>query len=377
MTYPVLKVLDKTFVKVFYRNHSGLLLFSFITIFSYFFFIKTAGDVPMELQAIYQIKLVLLFVSDPLMLILVFFIWVIYTFKSWQFVAKQFLIEDQQFLFYSLSAIHKKRLFINWFIIQIRISLPIILFGVFAIVIGFSHQQYLIPIVIIVLIIIINSASAVYYCFLSHQLIHSKSFSYLTAFTKNWKKPFFSWFVYYTLDQLKISLLLTKIFSIIIISGLFYYFNSFPTDFRLIEFAVLMICLAHAFLIYHQHKFDITFFSLSKNLPYSKIYLFFLLQLSNSLLFLPEFLFLFYSYNLVNTTLLIFYLLSLITLFRGLLYVFGLNIKRYLVWSFGILIISFLSIMFKITYLGLAVNLILSFYFFNRNYYLRVNIQNN
>ncbi|MBU0695033.1 MAG: hypothetical protein KKE39_00705, partial [Bacteroidetes bacterium] len=186
MNFALLKVLDQTFVKAFYRNHSGLLLFFFIAIFSYFFFIKTAGDVTREMQVLYEIKLTLLLVTNPLMLAFIFLIWLIYTFKSWQFVAKQFLMEDQQFLFYSLGAISKSILFINWFLIQTRITLPIIVFGVFAIIIGIFNQQYITPLIIALILLLINSVSAVYYSFLSHQLINSKNFSPFLKLFKSW-----------------------------------------------------------------------------------------------------------------------------------------------------------------------------------------------
>nr|MBC7613141.1 hypothetical protein [Pseudopedobacter sp.] len=369
MNFPVLKVLDKTFVKAFYRNHSGLLLFFFIAIFSYFFFMKTAGDVTREMQVLYEIKLTLLFATNPLMLAFVFFIWLIYTFKSWQFVAKQFLMEDQQFLFYSLGAINKKTLFINWFLLQTRITLPIILFGAFAIIIGIFNQQYIIPIIIVFLLLVINSLSAVYYSFLSHQLINSKDFSPLFKLTKSWKKPFFSLFPYYILDQLKIPLIIIKNFSIIIITGHFYYFPSSKNDLRLMEMAILMICTGHAFLVYHQKKFDDTFLLIFKNLPYPRNKIYIYLILSTLILLIPETLYLFLNFSIWKATYLLSYALSLIFIYRGFLFAFGLDIKRYLFWVFGILITSFLFIMFKIAYLGMVMSLILSYISFYRNYY--------
>ena len=374
MNFPILKVLDKTFVKAFYRNHSGLLLFFFIAIFSYFFFIKTAGHVTREMQVLYEIKLTLLIASNPLMLAFVFLIWLIYTFKSWQFVAKQFLMEDQQFLFYSFGAINKKTLFINWFLIQTRITLPIILFGAFAIIVGLFNQQYIIPIIIVFLLLLINSLSAFYYSFLSHQLINSKDFSHILKLVKSWKKPFFSLFPYYVIDQLKIALLLIKSFSIIIIIGLFHYYSSFKNDLRLIEVAMLMICTGHAFLVYHQKKFENTFLVISKNLPYSRHQAYLNLILSTLLLLLPEAIYLCFYLPILEAAYLIMYAISLMFLFSEFLFAFGLNIKSYLIWVFVILIASFLFIMFKIAFIGMTISLILSYIFFYRNYYKSTSI---
>ncbi|MBU1372790.1 MAG: hypothetical protein KJ712_05505 [Bacteroidetes bacterium] len=376
MNFALLKVLDQTFVKAFYRNHSGLLLFFFIAIFSYFFFIKTAGDVTREMQVLYEIKLTLLLVTNPLMLAFIFLIWLIYTFKSWQFVAKQFLMEDQQFLFYSLGAISKSILFINWFLIQTRITLPIIVFGVFAIIIGIFNQQYITPLIIALILLLINSVSAVYYSFLSHQLINSKNFSPFLKLFKSWKKPFFSLFPYYILDQLKIALLLIKSFSIIIITGLFYYYSSFQKDLRLIEIAILMICTGHAFLIYHQKKFNDTFLILSKNLPYSRNQNYLFLLSSKLILLLPETFYLCIHFSILKALYLVLYSVSLMVVYSGILFAFGLDIKRYLFWVFGILIVFFLFIMFKIGYIGMLISLILSYVLFNRNYYKSTIISN-
>lgn len=376
MNFALLKILDKTFVKAFYRNHSGLLLFFFIAIFSYFFFVKTAGHVTREVQVLYEIKLTLLSATNPLMLAFVFLIWMIYTFKSWQFVAKQFLMEDHQFLFYSLGSVNKRILFINWFLIQTRITLPIILFGVFAIIIGVFNQQYIIPPIIALLLLLMISVSAIYYSFLSHQLINSKDFSPLFKLTKSWKKPYFSLFPYYTLDQLKIPLILIKSFSIIIIIGLFYYYPSSKNDLRLIEMAILMICTGHAFLVYHQKKFDYTFLVITKNLPYSGNWAYLYLLISTLILLIPEALYLWFQFSIWEAFYLILYSISLMVLYSGFLFAFGLDIKKYLFWVFGILIISLLFIMFKIAFVGMVINLILSYISFHRNYYKSTAISN-
>lgn len=103
MFSPLTMVLKKIFVSGFYRMHSGLLIFLFITFISYCFFIKTLGHVPPEIVTYWNLIITLTIVTNPLMMVIFFIACLIYAFKSWQYVANQLREVSNEFLFMFLT----------------------------------------------------------------------------------------------------------------------------------------------------------------------------------------------------------------------------------------------------------------------------------
>ena len=146
--FPALvKILLRTLVAGFYRVHAGLLLTLFAGIFINFFFTNVLNQTHLTKDQIllYNLKLVLTSVSNPVAMGLLFIIWLGYTIKSCKYVLGQLALNQHQFLFYSSNSLHVKKQFQAWFIVQFIISLPIIALGLFAVVIGIIFNYYLIP----------------------------------------------------------------------------------------------------------------------------------------------------------------------------------------------------------------------------------------
>src|SRR5690606_21267979 len=131
-------VLIKIFVRGFYRVHSGVFLFFFVTVLMYFFFIEVLNQthLPPDQIVLYNLILVLTFISSPGMVALVFVVWFGLTVKSWNYVMGQMLIPSNQFLFYSSTSINKVNQFKSWFLTQLTISLPMVGYGIFSFIIG-------------------------------------------------------------------------------------------------------------------------------------------------------------------------------------------------------------------------------------------------
>src|SRR3990170_2588131 len=127
-------VLIKIFVKGFYRVHSGIFLFFFVTVLMYFFFVEVLNQthLPPDQIILYNLMLVLTLISSPVMVALVFIVWLGFTIKSWNYITGQMLIPNNQFLFYSSTSFSKVNQFKSWFIAQLTISLPIVGYGLFS-----------------------------------------------------------------------------------------------------------------------------------------------------------------------------------------------------------------------------------------------------
>jgi hypothetical protein len=366
----VTRILLKTFVAGFYKAHAGLLLTLFITIFINFFFTQVLNQTHLDKEQILlnNLKLVLTSVSNPVAMGVLFLIWLGYTIKSCQFVSAQLVLDQNLFLFYSSTALSIKKQFQTWFLVQACISIPIIALGFFAVGIGIVFNYLLIPIAIPVYLLLLISGSALYYIHLINNLIESKGKSYVLNWITGFPKPLFSLFLYEIIYKYKIHYTVTKVISAILIIGMHALFRENPTDIRVAGVSMLSVCLAHTFLIYQSHEFDRSYLSFSRNFPSSKNGLYMQLAAQYFLLLLPEIIWFFCIENpaiCLNTALLG---LSCTLLFRSILYGQNQQMGQYIKMVFRIFILSALLILFGAFLWLIAVNMIISFFIFNRNY---------
>lgn len=215
MQSPLSKILLKIFSVGFYRAHAGILCFVAFVMF---------GMVEPGQLLNYHKTLMLAFISSPLMMGIVFAIWLIYTFKCWHYVAGQVFALHQQFLFYSSNAYPKARQFNSWFALQASIGLPVIAYGGISMGVAIKHHFYLSGIIILLYLILLVAISAWFYMRLVNQLIDGSSQSIIIKLTRSWKKPYFSLYIYHVFDKLKLKYLITKAISYFIITGVFLMF---------------------------------------------------------------------------------------------------------------------------------------------------------
>jgi hypothetical protein len=372
MQQPLTNVLVKIFARGFYKVNSGLLLFLFMILFSYVLFINTAGDVtllPPGKELYYHFIIIITFISDPIMTALFFVAWLIYTIKSWQYVSAQLLPADNQFLFYSSLSFTKQKQFKSWFYTQFIISLPFVSYAVLACIIRLLIQHYLITVVIIVFIILLIAVSALLYVRLLNNLVNERRQSWLLRLSRYWHKPFFSLFIYYVFDKLKLIYVITKFISYLVIIGALFSFADVRHDLRVAGLTILGIVTAHAIIIYRQHRFEQTYLSIARNFPYSMASLYINYVLGFLLLLLPEGIWLFISFNLIAATSLLLLALSLMMLFHGIIYKTGLAMNNYLPWVLGLFILLFCFVLFGLMWLLVPLCLLVSSVIFYRNYY--------
>ncbi len=333
MQQPLTKVLLKIFARGFYKVNAGLLIFLFVVLISYCFFINTAGDVkllPKGREVFYQFLMLITFVSQPLMTIVFFTVWFIYTIKSWYYIAGQLPVVHHQFLFYSSNSASRLKQFKSWFYTQFIISLPFVFYAVVAVILGTLFHHYLIVALIVIVTLALISISAMLYIRMVNTLISGKSDSWLARLSRHWKKPFFSLFIYYVFDQLKFTYLLSKLLSYTVIISVIFSFADVRNDSRVAGLAILGIVMAHSIIIYQQHKFQLVYLSTARNLPYSLGSLYLKYVLTYLVILLPETIWMFISFNPLMATVLLLLTLSIAMLFHTMLYRIGLAMNRYL-----------------------------------------------
>lgn len=369
MNAPLTRVLLKIFAYRFYREHSGLLLFFFVTVLNYCFFIKTAGVYRAEDSVFYHLMLVMSFIVTPVILIAVLALWTIYTFKSWQYVSKQLRLPDHQFLFYSVTSYSRFEQFKSWFSVQLVISLPLIGYWFLAMVLGLIYHANLIPVITLAFILLMATLSAFFYMDQINRLNKTKGPSVLMRFSSSWNKPYGSLFLYFLFDRLKLAFCLTKILSFLLLMGMLSLFSSENGNDRIPALIVLGIATIHSFLIYRDHWFKEVYLGFSRNLPFHRTRLFLSFLPVYFTLALPETLWLFSKFSFGTALSASIFGAGIALLFRSLVYLTGLKIYSYLLCLFGLFILLFYLVLFGHFWWVTLAALLSSFLVFYFNYY--------
>jgi len=360
MPKPLSNILVKLFARGFYKVNSGLLIFMFVIL------VKL---LPPGKELYYQFFILLNFVNSPVMMLLFFACWFIYTIKSWQYVAGQLRIVHHQFLYYSVLSVGRKTQFKSWFYMQFIISLPFVFYALLASVIGLVFHHYLMVAIILLFTVLLIALSAFIYLKQISRLIREKRQSTLLNLGQSWGKPFFSLFIYQIFDKLKLAFVLSKLLSYTVIVSVMFSFADARGDIRVAAFAVLGVVMAHAILIYQQHRFGLVYLLITRNFPYSLSRLFLQYVLTYLLLLLPECIWLFTAFNVFSAFGLLFLLMSIVMLFHCVLYRIGLAMNTYLPWLLGLFFAISLAILFGWVWALVPVCFGISLMLFYRNYY--------
>lgn len=369
---PLTHVLARIFARGFYKSHSGLLVFLFVTLISYCFFINTAGDVKLlrqDEQIFYHFILLITFVSSPLMTGLFFVAWLVYTVKSYTYITGQLPIAHHQFIYYSSLSYSRLNQFKSWFYTQAIISLPFLLYAIVAAVTAVIFHHYLVILVIFGYALLLIAITAAAYVYKVSRLIDKSHRSWVFILSKYWFKPYFSLFVYYVFDKQKVTYVITKALCYLIIIGILFSFDDVRNDKRVAGLIILGIVTAHSLLIYQQHHFEQTYLSTVRNLPLSRVNLYLYNIAAYLILLSPEIIWIFITFNLSFAVALLLLMISLIELFNSVLYKYGVTMRKYLPSIFSLFFGLFLAILFGLIWLMIPLLVISSFLIFYFNYY--------
>lgn len=359
-TSPLANTLLKIFANGFYRAHAGM--------FFLILFITCGLGNPQEMVN-YHKALMLAFITSPCAQVIAFAVLLLYIVKCWHFVSGQIFATHQQFLFYIGNSYSRSKQFIGWFILQANITLPILAYAAICFVLAIRYGYFLSALSILSYFLIVLSVSALFYMRLINNLVDGSSQSAILKLTKSWKKPYFSLYVYHVFDKLKVKYLITKCISYLIITGVFLMFADVSHDLRVAGIALLALAVGHSVLIFDERQFEETFLVFSRNLPYSRLKLFLSFLGVYLILLLPEAVWLFVRFSPVMALGLLAFGLSLTVLFHSLLYKFGLDMEKYMTWVLCLFVVLFWVVMFRLIWGLVAVNLVVAYLIFYRNYY--------
>jgi hypothetical protein len=332
------KALIKIFARGFYQAHAGLFLFVFLVL---------VGSVEPGQLLNYHKTLMLAFITSPLMLLIVFLVWLLYSIKTWHYTVSQIFAVNQQFLFYSSTSFIRQQQRRDWMLTQATMLMPVIAYGLTAVVVGIWYHYYVTPLIIMVYLGLLAWAGAWLYTTLINRQIDGGKQSFLFQFSRKWRKPFYSLFIYQVFDQMKVRYVITKAISYLIVNGVFLLFADVKSDVRVAGIAMLAIATAHTVLIFEERRFEETYLIFSRGLPQTRLRLFAGFALVYLVLLLPEGIWLFSRFSPLMAGELLLFGLSVVLLFHSLLYWMGLNMDKYLQYVMGLFMVLFWVILFK------------------------------
>ncbi len=364
------KLLIRSFGKEFYKINAGFLISSFVLVFGYGIFIKTAGHIYPEQYRTINLSLLLNFIDTPIITLMVCLIWFLYTIKSWKYIRKRSLDEDQLFWRYSLTSAQLSRQFLSWFLFQLFVFLPLILYWLIALAYGVFTHHYTIPLFIGVYLLVLALLSATLYVYHFNYAKFGRSGTYGFRFgIAKWPKPLFSLFLFEILFHNKLAYLLTKCFSFILLLGLFHLFSD--VDYPARAGAMIAICIssAHAILAYQDYAFTETYLGFTLHLPHKRLFVYLNVIYSYILLLLPELVWFLFAFSFPLALKLIGLSLSGILFIRVSLCLPSVNMRSFIKLVFGWFFISTMLLLYDYGWYLITINSITSFIVYYLNYY--------
>jgi hypothetical protein len=326
------RVLLKVVARGFYQQHTGGLISLFLLVFINFFYTRVPNQAHLTPAQITQsgFGLVIASVSEPLGVAVLLGVGLLYSLKSWHYVAARLKSADAQFLVYSSTALTWRQQLLSWAVVQGVILLPVAVICLYATVVGLIFHHWLVPALLPIYLLLLAGAGAGYYTrLLNTTAVKPDKVAGLT-WARHWPKPLFSLFLYEVIAKKRIAYLLTKAASAASIALLLLAFPDARTDGRLLGLAALCCAVGHSILAFQANEFELFYLPFVRNLPYSRGRVFGQQVLLCSILALPELAWLLVAGRAGAGWPAAGLLLGVLLLLRSLLYYTGQHMTTYL-----------------------------------------------
>jgi hypothetical protein len=332
MNRPLVRVLVKVVARGFYQEHTGWLLALFLLVFINFFYTRVPNQAHLTEAQIVQsgFRLAIASVSEPLGVAVLASICLLYSLKSWHYVAGRLRGPDVQFLLYSSTALPRLRQVRAWAVVQGVIMLPLVGLCGYAMVVGFVFHHWLVPVLLPGYLLLLALAGAGYYTHLLNDTVSQPTKAAKLGRLRSWPKPLFSLFLYEVLASKRFTLLLTKAASAATIALLLLVFPAARADGRLLGLLGLCCAVGHCILVFQAGEFESFYLAFARNLPYGRGQVYGQQALLYSVLLLPELGWLLLAGNFGAGLVAAGLLLSVTLLLRALLYLTGQHMTSYL-----------------------------------------------
>jgi len=265
----MLTVLNKIFVRTFYVKNAGTFLVLMLLAFGF-------------LSAVEHKALILAALGSPFFLALIVVAWGLYLLKTVSFVRQTLTAPEHLFLqtFWLLPALTR---WLLWLVIQIALFAPVLGYAGWMLQLAVQHKQWdSFAAILLVNLALIGTGAGMADYRLRHPNPNALHLPYLTV-----KLPYELFFPTYWLRHEPLSLLLTKAFSCLLLTGVCRLYPTDDYDQRLLLIGLLLAVLGHSQVGSQVSAFERQYLLFLQNLPLSWWQRFVRYTLMYGLLWLP------------------------------------------------------------------------------------------
>ena len=256
MYKPIFYILQWVLVNYFYQINAGFFLFFFFLLF---------GVVSGEQLVSYHLSLIQGMIESPIFLSCVIFIWFLYTIKCINYITKQLSATRQTFLF-TMNTLPKSKQFLYMLWVHFLIYLPVFCYAVVVAVIALKQDLYGSALAVIISNVFMIVFSAWIYTYYLQKrvnilILHIPFIQYTLP------KPLFTFPIWFIIKERMQMLLVTKVFSILLLYAFFNLYEPDKPDIRPLLLICMLIVAAHCTIVLQIHLFEQAFLGFTKNLP--------------------------------------------------------------------------------------------------------------
>lgn len=355
----ITSVLIKVLVKKFYERNVGLLFFVLYLMF---------GVVESNQLISYHRSLIYGVLGSPIFLLGVMGVWILYTLKYLQLVRTELSEPQNQFLT-NYSRLTKAEQFWPMLFSVTLIYQPVLVYSAFIVAVGITAKQFLPTLEVIVFHAGVLIASTLVILRKINSLHERKQEVIFPRLKWPWKKTFPLFYLNHLTHQLPLGLLFTKAFSLFAIIG-FMQITTDQYDNRTALMGLLFGLMAHSVIIFEWRRLEEQYLVFTKGLPISLAQRFFYLCIAYAILVLPE-LFLLAVNKIAPIDLVIIFNFAVgyLVYQHTRLYRHALDMEKHTTHTFGLFLVSFMLVLFKLYWLEAAALLSVGFYHFKKGYY--------
>jgi len=233
----MLKIWIRTFGKEFYRQHAGLLLVMFYVLFGW----MQSGDILAHLNIV-----LLAICSSPVATGIFCLCFFLYGLKTLNFVHQKVSVATYSFVMLSCAAKPKDQMR-NWLGLYCILLLPFLLFTL-SLLITSIYYHYFWCLLTLTISSTVLFSGLVLYTFKKLNCGFKQSIT-LSVPRLAVKKPYWTWSIFYILEQQTLMLIICKILSFVVFTGTLWLFSDSGNDIRVYLIAMLAAIVAHSILL--------------------------------------------------------------------------------------------------------------------------------
>lgn len=270
----------KVFVTAFYRENSGFFLFWFFVLF---------GIVSGSQLISYHLSLIQGMITGYAFLAIVIFAWFLYLFKITAF-AIRLLVDERQHFLMVLNTLPPAAQFRYMLFVQVLNYAPVWIYATVVAFIALKQHLY-VPAALVVISNLLFIFFSSVFCVKYLQRSPVAFFKNIPRRKYFIPKPFFLFSLWFLWKERTQMLFVTKIFSLLILYAVIYFYTPEKHDIRPLQLIMLLVALAHTAIILQIRFFEEERLVFTRNLPLPLLKRFCWLLLAYFFLMLPELVF--------------------------------------------------------------------------------------